>query len=355
MGGDVISGRRRGRNGNPLRRQTVNVAQLGRDAGEAVLHPREAITISDMLSHRSGIHSFTDDPKYPLYMTKEQSREQMLARIAGYEPDFNPDEQFAYSNSNYALLGYIIEGITQSTYQQELAKRIAAETGLANTSCGDQIDTKENEAASYTVLDGRWAAQFVTDMSVPGGAGAIVSTPLDLTAFITALFDHELINEQSLDQMLEMKDGYGKGIFPTPVEENVGDGHNGQIDAFWSMLAYFPDQKVAATLLANGVDGNFDDILTGIGRIYFNLPFEIPDFTPLPTPTVAGTVAFSNVVAAGANADIYVVNTDGTGLRPLAETLGWEEDPSWSPDGSRIVYAAYPRETVFGKPPACGS
>jgi Tol biopolymer transport system component len=64
------------------------------------------------------------------------------------------------------------------------------------------------------------------------------------------------------------------------------------------------------------------------------------------TPEVAGVLAFAHVVG-DLNADIYIVNTDGTGLEPLTETPGWEEDPSWSPDGDRIVYAAYPPGNLY--------
>jgi Tol biopolymer transport system component len=65
------------------------------------------------------------------------------------------------------------------------------------------------------------------------------------------------------------------------------------------------------------------------------------DGTDLPAPTVAGTIAFAKGAGVG-NADIYVVNTDGIGHPPSSEIRGWDEDPSWSPDGSRIVYAHYP-------------
>jgi Tol biopolymer transport system component len=69
-----------------------------------------------------------------------------------------------------------------------------------------------------------------------------------------------------------------------------------------------------------------------------------PSATPLPTPTVAGTIAFAKVVTAGSggNSDIYVVNADGTGLKQLTNGLGWENHPSWSPDGTRMVYTVYP-------------
>jgi Tol biopolymer transport system component len=67
-----------------------------------------------------------------------------------------------------------------------------------------------------------------------------------------------------------------------------------------------------------------------------------PSATPLPTPTVAGTIVFARAVRGGVDADICVVESDGTGLKTLAGGPDWQERPSWSPDGSRIVYAAGP-------------
>jgi len=76
----------------------------------------------------------------------------------------------------------------------------------------------------------------------------------------------------------------------------------------------------------------------------------VPSATPLPTPTVAGTIAFCKVVEGveGGDADIYLVRPDGTRLTRLTEYGGWEESPSWSPDGKKIAYARYAKGSTEG-------
>ena len=72
-----------------------------------------------------------------------------------------------------------------------------------------------------------------------------------------------------------------------------------------------------------------------------------PRETPLPTPTVAGTIAFLKLTesADNANGDIYIVNTDGTGLKRLTDDPQLEDHPAWSPDGRKIAYAHWPSNT----------
>jgi D-alanyl-D-alanine carboxypeptidase len=238
----------------------------------------EKITISDMLSHRSGIHNFTNDEEYQQYMTFKKTKEEMLEIFSKMKPDFQPGKKTEYSNSNYVLLGYILEKITNSTYAKELEKRITGKIGLKDTYYGGKIDTAANEAASYRFEDGKWVLQPETDMSIPHGAGAIVSTPEDLCIFITSLFNNKLVSEKSLKQMKEIRDGLGRGLIKFNFGDKVAYGHNGGIDGFVSSLGYFPDEKIAASLLANGLDYNLNDIAIGVLSIYFNVPFDIPDF-----------------------------------------------------------------------------
>ena len=237
------------------------------------------ITIDEMLRHRSGIHDFTNDKDYSQYMTTPKSKEEMLNIIAKSKPDFEPGEKSVYSNSNYVLLGYIIEKITNSTYQKELAKRITSKLNLSNTYYGKKTDINKNEAFSYRFEDEKWQRQSETDMSIPHGAGAIVSTPRDLTKFINALFNNKIISAQSLNQMEEIKNGVGSGLFRFPFGKKIAYGHNGGIDGFVSTLAYFPEEKVAIAVTANGMNYSFNNILIGILSIYFNVPFDTPDLS----------------------------------------------------------------------------
>jgi CubicO group peptidase (beta-lactamase class C family) len=237
----------------------------------------KVITIGNLLNHRSGIHSFTDDPDYTTYMTQPKTHEEMIALMAKGKPEFQPGEKAAYSNSNYVLLGYIVEKVTKQPYAKNLAERITAKAGLSNTSFGGKINLNDNDCYSYR-FDGSWKEQPVTDMSIPGGAGSIVSTPTDLTKFIEALFSFKLVSKGSLDQMKTITDGYGMGMFQIPFGTKKAFGHNGGIDGFRSNLAYFPEDGLAIAYCTNGMVYPMNDLLIGVLSIYFNKDFALPTF-----------------------------------------------------------------------------
>jgi CubicO group peptidase (beta-lactamase class C family) len=237
----------------------------------------DKITISNLLNHRSGLHNFTDDPAYMSYMTQPKTQDEMVEIIAKYKPDFEPNQKGAYSNSNFILLGYILEKITKEPYSKNLTKRITSKIGLTNTYFGSKTNVNNNESYSYQFVDS-WKQQPETDMSIPGGAGSIVSTPSDLTKFIEALFSLKLVSQNSLDQMKTITEGYGMGMFQIPFNTKKAYGHNGGIDGFVSNLAYFPEDNLAIAYCTNGQVYSFNDILIGVLSIYFNQPYSIPTF-----------------------------------------------------------------------------
>jgi len=246
----------------------------------------DSISINDLLNHHSGLFNFTNSEDYPKWMTETRNRKQMLDMIVGKQPAFAPHAKGEYSNTNFVLLGYIIEDITGKSYQENLTERITSRIGLMNTLYGGKINHSANEASSFEYADGKWAMLPETDMSIPGGAGAVISTTPDLATFITALFNGKLISENSLKNMTTMKDGFGLGIFKIPFYERTAFGHNGGIDGFSSSLAYFPEDKVSLAFCSNGLNYPMNDILIGLLSCYFDKPYKIPDFKTVSLPAL---------------------------------------------------------------------
>jgi len=211
----------------------------------------------------------------------------MLDRIAAYSPAFEPGIKAEYSNSNYLLLGFIIEQVTGQSYKGNVIPRIIKKAGLKNTQYYGKITPSKNEAFSYTLNNGQWEVVPEWHESVAGGAGALQSTPSDLTQFIKALFDGKIITKASLDEMTKMDMGFGKGIIQNPFAERRFFGHDGGIEGFVSAVGYYPTNDVSFSLIANGSNYDFNDIILGILSSYYKLPYRFPNFA---TATVAESV-----------------------------------------------------------------
>lgn len=235
------------------------------------------ITIANLLNHSSGIHNFTNDKDYLTYNTKPKSRDEMLEIITKKGSDFEPGSKSEYSNSNYVLLSIILEKIYNKSYSDLLNEKIVNPLSLANTYYGGKIDFFKNEANSY-IYSGRWMKQPETDMTIPLGAGAIISTPSDLLLFADALFNYKLVNESNINKMKTLKNNFGMGLFKFPFYEKSAYGHNGGIDGFTSSLGYFPEEKCGFALTSNGTNYDNNSISIALLSALFDKPYDIPSF-----------------------------------------------------------------------------
>ena len=236
------------------------------------------ITIANMLGHRSGIHSFTDDPAYLTWMFVAKTRREMISIISEGNSEFEPGSKTKYSNSNFVLLGFIVEDVRKEHYNNILQKHICSKAGLGDTYYGGKTNPAKNESYSFKFLKA-WEKQPETDLSIPHGAGAIVSTPSDLVKFISILFSGKLVSEKSLGDMKTVTDGLGMGMIQFPYENKKLYGHGGSIDGFTSMLGYFPDEKLALCYISNGSIYSVNDVLLRTLNIYFDKPEKLPQFT----------------------------------------------------------------------------
>lgn len=236
------------------------------------------ITVKHLLSHRSGIHNFTNDKDYLTYNTQQKTEKEMVEIIAKGGSDFQPDSKAEYSNSNFVLLTYILEKTFNKSYSELLQEYIVKPIGLTNTYVFEKINTSNNECKSYKFVSS-WKEETETDYTIPLGAGAITSTPSDLTKFADVLFGGKLLESESLEIMKTIKDGYGIGLFQIPFFKNVGYGHTGGIDGFSSVYSHFPDDKISYALISNGTNMNNNDISIAVLSAVYDKPYEIPAFT----------------------------------------------------------------------------
>ena len=239
----------------------------------------QRITIAQILGHRSGIHdSLLDRNLRPASKTNPMTKDEMLALIAKGTPDFEPDAKHSYSNSGYILLGLILEKLTGKSYGEALKERITSKTGLNDTyAATGNIDVNKNEALTYRYV-ADWKQEPETHPSLLFSAGAIVSTPNDLTKFIQALFDLKLISQESLASMKTIRDGEGLGMEPFTFAGKTFYGHTGGGDNYGAWLAYLPEEKLALAYTTNAKVYPVAKIVSGVFDVYYNKPFTIPAF-----------------------------------------------------------------------------
>ena len=231
------------------------------------------ITIGQILAHRSGIHNLEPDGSWG---KQPRTKDEVVARIAQGQPDFEPDSRHLYSNAGYVLLGYIVEKAGGKPYPEALKERITSKIGLKDTYLGvGNTDPGKNEALSYRYIGG-WKEAVELDFSIPGGAGSILSTPADMTKFIQALFDRKLVSQNSLKQMTTIRDGEGMGMEPFTFAGKTLYGHTGGSASSGAWLAYFPEEKLALAYTTNAKIYEVRNIVSGVFDIYWNRPFQIP-------------------------------------------------------------------------------
>jgi CubicO group peptidase (beta-lactamase class C family) len=247
------------------------------------------ITIAELLGHRSGLANFTATAAgYDNWKGQPHSHAQLLSYITLQQPDFAAGARADYNNSNFLLLGYILEQIYKRPYKALVTERIVNRLHLQHTYYGDHAGFQDGEAPSYKYSDNNWQEEKAVYLDNFGGAGAMISTPDDLCLFIKAIFDGRLISKASLGRMTRIeKDGYGWGMFPFGDSAHKGFGHNGKTEGFASSMQYYPAERLAIGYCTNGESYPKDAILDAVVKLCFREPVVVPDFVPVAVSAAA--------------------------------------------------------------------
>ena len=240
----------------------------------------DKISIYDLLHHRTGILDYINQDSLSVEdFASDNLKDVIYNKINNYESIFEPGSQFLYSNSNYYLLGGIIEKLTNESYQKNVENRIVKKLGLKNTYYPtDKVNFSNKESYSYIYNGSTWEKIPEWGNNVAFAAGEIISTPDDLTSFMYSLLNGKLVKNTSLTQMKELKDGYGMALMQFPFGERKFYGHTGGIEGFRSVVGYYPNDNLSVSLIVNGDNFNRNDIMIGILSIYYKMPFPFPNF-----------------------------------------------------------------------------
>lgn len=223
-----------------------------------------AITVRHLLNHTSGIYNYTETQKFidteNYSPTKTVTPEEIIGWANEQSPTNEPGASFNYSNTNYILLGRIIEIVTGEKVAVVLRREVFEPAGLTHTFL-DGAETVPGDFARG-FLNGRDVTQMF-NMSVPWTAGAMAVTPADLVRWLRALYiDQKILAPSSFGAMTTSVAGAGYGlgceIFPAKATGGMGAGlgHGGSIFGFQTQASAFPDAKAVIVAIAGDTGGD---------------------------------------------------------------------------------------------------
>lgn len=234
------------------------------------------VSLRQLLNHTSGIRDYLATEQYinalntPFF---QETQAEKLRYVYGKKADLPPGTRFSYSNTNYVLLGLVIEKARQMSLWDAVETYITQPLGLENAEMGTHdIPIPSGTARPYRYIRGG-KYQDVMSFAVADAAtgdGGVASNMQDLNIFIEALFDGKLMSDAALQEMIGdpvlvgedqadfdwPDEGYGLGISKWNSPHGTGYGHTGGTSTYSTILIYFPDQKssiaIGATSETNG-------------------------------------------------------------------------------------------------------
>lgn len=216
------------------------------------------ITIEHLLTHTSGIKSYTNVKEFGKLSRTDMKPEEVVDLIKSQPMEFAPGTKWNYNNSGYFLLGYIIEKITGKTYQEYLDENIFKPLGMTQSLYGNDITIVKKRASGYGPgKDGVVNAEFLS-MLLPYAAGSILSTVEDLFKWNQALHSYRLVKKETLDRAFseyKLLNGkgtsYGYAWFLSGLQGSPTIEHGGGINGFLTNAIYIPKEDVFVALFSN--------------------------------------------------------------------------------------------------------
>lgn len=227
--------------------QLVEEGRIGLDDSARQYLPRlttvdRAVTIRQLLDHTSGLADlFNDATRTGIEEHPERgwTPDEVLASL--HAPWYEPGEGWAYANTNYFLLGLVVERVSGRTLAEEIGSRFGEPLGL--------VSTRILDGRAGDPLEPAWTTIF-------WGSGAMVSSAPDLARWGDALYAGDLLGPALRREMLQVNaDDYGLGVQRIELDaDTVGYGHTGLLNTYTTLLVHLPAERVTLALLVNRTD-----------------------------------------------------------------------------------------------------
>uniref|UniRef100_UPI0031D58D72 serine hydrolase domain-containing protein n=1 Tax=Chitinophaga sp. TaxID=1869181 RepID=UPI0031D58D72 len=227
----------------------------------------DQVTIHMLLNQTTGIANYTELPDNGLHAdVLDVSPAEFIHSFQNEPYLFTPGSKWSYSNSNYFLLGYIVEKVTGQPFVNYL-KEITDKAGLKNTGM-DRPDT----ILPYRT-HGYWEGYNIPfyTMSGPYAAGGMYSTVGDLLAWDQALLGNKVLTAATTKKMTTAYMGnYGYGVFVDSLDTHPRIWHSGGIPGYRSLISWYKEGDINVIVLSNN-ESNAQYVAGGLAGIMLNM------------------------------------------------------------------------------------
>jgi D-alanyl-D-alanine carboxypeptidase len=259
----------------------------------------KAVRVRQLLNHTSGIPDYTSvGDAFNGSAAEDIPTDSIIGFVRGRSTEFVPGTKWSYSNTNYVLLGMILERVTSTPYAEYLAHEVFPRAAMSQTEYCDDATLLPHRAMGYGRSHGQFVNSSPIAMTVPFAAGALCSTVGDLARWARALRGGHVITQASYRAMTT---GEFAGRHPNPRDSTqqygfgVGMGllgahrmveHGGNINGFNASFIDVPDADLTVAVLTNTEGIGADALARRLAQAALSLPVDTTEHTPA-EPTLA--------------------------------------------------------------------
>ncbi len=240
----------------------------------------EIATIRQLLQHSSGIYNYIQNLEFQTAslnnLIKEWKADDLMKYAYHKKAYFKPGEDVIYSNTNYILLGLLIEQIEGKPLYQVFDEKIIHPLQLNNTQFAGKNPVPNGIVKGYVDFYSNFnviESTYYSGWDYYTADGGLISNPYDMNVFFRALMNGQVINSNSLNQMLSWKTPktkddtyfpieYGLGIFKIETSKGVAYIHSGDAIGYYASMIYFPSDQTTIVYACNSNYGKLDEFIS---------------------------------------------------------------------------------------------